>query len=110
MKELNLYGYHTIDTKVKHLEMIHESLNDKVKNYLSMMEDDGWVADIEDARKIFASFAMELRRDAHQITKVIDELKKMADKQLNEDNYTGTQKQIKSVNNYELQKQYAEEN
>jgi len=110
MKQLSLMGFYEVDMEVKHLEMVHDSIDDSIKNYLNMVEDDGWVADLEDARKIFASFAMELRRDAHQITKVIDELKKMADKQLNEDNYTGAEEKIKSVNNYELQKQYAKFN
>ena len=108
MKKLNLYGYHFIDMRVKHLEMVHESLDDNISNYLDMMESDAWVDDVEAARHIFASFANEVRRNANQIEKVIDELKDMADKKLNDDNNTGTDEKIKSVNNYELQKQYAE--
>ena len=107
MKELNLIGFYKVDMQVKHLEMIHESLDDKLKNYLDMMESDDWVADVQSARKIFASFAMEVRRNAHQIDRVVDELKKMADTKLNDENHA--REKIKSVNNYELAKQYAGE-
>lgn len=107
MKKLALIGFYEVDMKVKHLEMIRDSQDEKLRGYLHMMEDDEWVYDVQSAREIFAAFAMEVRRNTYQIDKVIDELKEVADKQLNEDNYTGAQKQIKSVNNYELAKQYA---
>ena len=110
MKKLNLYGFHFIDMRVKHLEMIHESLNDKLSSYLDMMESDDWVSDLQSARKIFASFAMEVRRNIYQVDKVIDELKELADTKLNKENDTRAENRIKSVNNYELEKQYASEN
>ena len=107
MKELNLYGYQAIDMRVKHLEMIYDSLNHYLENYLDMMEDDKWVDDVKSAKSVFASFANEIRRNTDQLDRVIDELKKMADNKLNQDNELTGDKKIKSVNNYELQKQYA---
>jgi K+/H+ antiporter YhaU regulatory subunit KhtT len=104
MKKLSLYGYSYADAVIKRLEMIDDSLNNDIENYLGMMEDDAWVDDVESARKIFASFAVAVRRNADQVGMIIGELKLRAEEKLCVENKG---KEISVVNNYELQKQYA---
>ena len=108
MKDLNLYGYHFFDVNIKTLELTYSDIDDKLRSYCDMMEDENWVDDLKDAKHIFAEFALEMRRNSYQIDKVISNLKKMAEDRLNSDNgFTKKSEKINTVNNYEVSMQYA---
>ncbi len=107
MKELNLFHFHLTDMEIKHLEMIHESLKDTTETFMRMIDDKDFAFDLESAKEIFALYAMEVNRNAHQVDKVIDALKENADTVLNDDNGLRGNDRIKRMNNAELAKQYA---
>ena len=105
---MNLLGFHKVDIQVKHLEMIHKSLDDDIETFVKMMEDNDFVYDLQSAKEVFAAFAMEMRRSTYHVDRVIDALKEMADDKLNEDNNIKGNKRIQRVNNYQIAKEYAE--
>ena len=105
---MNLLGFHTIDMEVKHLELIHKSLDDDIETFVKMMEDKDFVDDLQAAKEVFAAFAMEIRRSTYQVDRVVDALKEIADDKLNEDNHIKGDERIKRVNNYQIAKEYAE--
>ena len=107
MKKLDLYDYHFIDIEVKHLEMIHESLSSDIDTYVDMMEDKGWVDDMQSAKEIFASFAVAVRRNTNQLKRSTGTLKKTNDRNLNTENSKGNDDEIKPSFDYEFMKQYA---
>ena len=105
---MNLLGFHEIDIEVKHLELIHKSLDDDIETFVKMMEDKDFVDDLQASKEVFAAFAMEMRRSTYQVDRVVDALKEIADDKLNEDNHIRGDKRIKRVNNYQVAKEYAE--
>ncbi len=107
MKELDLFDYHFIDTEVKRLEMIHESLNSDIRGYVDMFEDKWLVDDLQSAKEMFASFAVAVRRNTKQLDRGIDDLKKLNTRELNSSNNRSRDNKIKPEFNYEFMKQYA---
>ena len=107
MKGLDMYEYHFIDADVKHLEMIHENLDSAIRTYMDMMDDKGWVDDLQSAKEIFASFAVAVRRDTVQLSRSIDALKETNIRRLNEANGRGKDNKIKPEFDYEFMKKYA---
>ena len=107
MKKLDLYDYHFIDKEVKLLEMIQESLSSDLSSYVDIMEDKGWVDDLQSAKEIFASFAVAVKRNAKQISRSIDALKEANTRNLNTTNNRGKDNQIKPEFDYEFMRQYA---
>ena len=107
MKELDLYDYHFIDAEVKRLEMIQESLGSDIASYMDMMEDKGWVDDLQSAKEIFASFAVAVKRNTQQLDRTIDDLKKFNTRELNSANHRDKGNKIKPEFDYEFMKQYA---
>ena len=105
---MKLLGFHKIDMEVKHLELIHKSLNDDIETFVMMMEDKDFVDDLQSSKEVFAAFAMEMRRSTYQVDKVVDALKELADDKINEDNHIKAGERIKRVNNYQIAKEYAE--
>ena len=107
MKKLNLYNFHLTDMEIKHLEMIHQSLRDTTDTFLQMMQDDEFTFDLKSAREIFALYAMEVNRNIHQVSKVINQLEEMAETALNNDSKLTGDKYVKRLNNADLAEQYA---
>jgi len=107
MKKLQLDKFHIYDMEIKHLEMIHKSLREDIESFAQLMNDDEFTFDLKTAREIFALYTMEVNRNIHQISKVINQLDENAIVALNNDSGLYGKERIQRTNNAEMAKQYA---
>jgi len=85
-KKLNLYSYVELDTKIKKIELIEESLGSDIELYLTMLEDEEENGSVEDVRFIMLEMMIANRRNANLLKECIEDLRGIAKRELIESN------------------------
>ena len=85
-KKLNLYSYVELDTKIKKIELVEESMSDDIKLFLIMLEDEEENDSAEDVRFIMLEMMIANRRNANILKECIEDLKNIAKRELIEKN------------------------
>ncbi len=85
-KKLNLYGYKELDTRIKQLELIEESIGEDIETYLYMLEDKEENNSVEDIRFIMLDLIVANRRSANLLQESIEHFKEMSKRQLLSEN------------------------
>ena len=89
-------------------EYVAHSLDEDIRSYLDMMEDEE-SSDIQSVKSLLAAFLVEVRRNHIQLDRTVDKIRELNNKNLNSKNGISSENEIKPYFDVEFMKQYARE-
>jgi len=102
-KKLNLYGYKELDTRIKQLELIEESIGEDIETYLYMLEDTKEYSTVEDIRFIMLDLIVANRRSANLLQESIKQFEEMSKRQFTAENNITSDIKINTDENFKKQ-------